>query len=1113
MTGTVERIEPATDWPRLQADAASANSPFPLTPTQQALWIGRSDAVELGNIGCYGYFEWERAELDVDRYRTAWQRLVQRHSALRTVVREDGTQVVLEDPGQVPITVLDLRADPDREQRLARLRDELGHQRLAPEVWPMFDVRVTLLPDAVRLHLGIDLQLMDASSLFQNFFPDLIRLCDDPSAELAPLGLSFRDYVCWASTELTGSERYRRDREYWNSRVDDLPAAPELPSVNQRLGAGATAPRFDRCAVELDPSALEALRRQARALSITDTALLTAAFAEVLRGWSKSPDFTLNVPVFDRLPVHPDVEHLIGDFTNAILLQARASGATVAERAVELDAQLRRDRAHATFNGVEVLRELTRRRGAAAASMPIVVTSLLELEPEHQVTELGREVHSISQTPQVSLDFQIRELDGKLRLIWDYLADTFAPGVIDTAFDAYRGLLQQLLTDEPGTGVWLAAHVDVRTEAERELRRQVNDTATELADALLHEQFFAQAERTPGAEAVVSAVRRLSYAELRDYARRIGHRLRADGAAPGELVAVVMDKGWEQYAAVYGILAAGAAYLPIDAGVPPNRLARLLTQGKVRTVLTQSHLADRLAAPRGVSVRSVDVEFESGDDGPIPSCQSSGDLAYVIFTSGSTGEPKGVMVDHRGVNNLITDVRSRFWVTASDRVLAISGLHFDLSVYDVFGPLAVGATVVLPAPFERADPDSWAELVRTERVTIWNSVPVLMELVIGHAETRADRPLTSLRLAVLAGDWIPLSLPDRMRSQSPRLEVVGSGGPTETICWSLFYPIGDVDPAWTSIPYGKPLSNQRYYILDHNLRERPIWAVGEIAVASPIGLAHGYWEAPERTAAKFVRLPDTGERAYLTGDLGRYLPDGDIEILGREDFQVKIAGYRIELGEIEAVLNRRDDIRTAVVVASNSRHGVRRLHAFVVPEPPHALQAGSVQEALAQELPAYMVPAVISVLAELPLTGNGKVDRRALTERASRHEPEPAAAGSGGEAAGGSDQLAALTELICACVADVLGLDEVGAADNFFRLGGDSLSGTRLAGRLRELLGIDIPIRTVFDHPDLAELSAEIAGNPVSGPTALKVADLLLDLEDEVDARSREHVTEEGTSL
>jgi len=302
---------------------------------------------------------------------------------------------------------------------------------------------------------------------------------------------------------------------------------------------------------------------------------------------------------------------------------------------------------------------------------------------------------------------------------------------------------------------------------------------------------------------------------------------------------------------------------------------------------------------------------------------------------------------------------------------------------------------------------------------------------------------------------------------------VGSGGPTETICWSLFYPIGDVDPAWTSIPYGKPIANQQYYIVDSQLHQRPVWVPGEMAVASPIGLARGYWRDDVRTSEKFVTLPETGGRAYLTGDLGRYLPDGNIEILGRDDFQVKIQGYRIELGEIEAALRAIPQVAAAVVVAPRGDNGARHLHAFVV----GPVTADALTESLTARLPGYLVPAAITVLDALPLTRNGKVDRLTLIGWAGQHEA-------------GNDEMTALESVISAAIAEVLGLDQVGPADNFFRLGGDSLTGTRLAGRLRELLGVAVPVRTVFSAPVVTDLATALAEDPA----AVKAAESLLAL-------------------
>lgn len=1082
--GGTEAGGEAAVLPPLVPEPDAVGEPFPLTPTQQALWVGRADAVELGEVGCYGYFEWERAGLDLTRYRRAWERLVAHHPGLRTVVRPDGTQYVLERPGPVPISVEDLREDPDGVGRLEESRDERGHRVLDPGTWPMFDLRVVLLPDRVRVQLGIDLQLMDASSLFLNLFPDLVALYEDPDAPLAPQKLTFRDFARWLEEDVRGGARWQADWSYWQERLDALPPAPDLPAARYTAqGPG----KFERCTVRYPAEEFAVLRERALAHGLTETELLIGAFAEVLRGWSSEPAFTLNVPVFQRFDV-PGIEDVIGDYTNAILLEARPEGRTVAERIVALAGRLRGDTRHASVNGVEVLRELARRRGLAAAAMPVVVTSLLGLPSARSITEFGTEVHSITQTPQVSLDFQIRTEDGELRLVWDHRSGAFAPGVVAGAFEAFEDLVGRMLADEPGHGVWDAPFLDLRSRRDRAVWNETNDTAEPVPAVLLQERFFAQARRTPDAEAVVAPGRRLTYGELALHARRIGNALRERGVRPGDLVGVVMEKGWEQYAAVYGILAAGGAYLPLDAASPPARIARLLESAGAGTVLTQSRLADGLGLPAGVSVLRADTDFETASTAPLTAVQGPDDPAYVIYTSGSTGEPKGVVVGHRGVTNLVRDVRRRFAVTPADRLLALSGLHFDASVYDVFGPLACGATVVVPPPFRRAEPDVWAELVRDERVTFWNSVPVLLELLVGEAESRDDRPLDTLRLAVVSGDWIPLHLPGRAGAQAPGLSVVGSGGPTETICWSLFHPIGTVEPEWTSIPYGKPITNQRYYIVDRDLRPRPAWARGEMAVASPLGLAIGYLGDPERTRAKFVTLPSTGERAYLTGDFGRLLPDGEIEILGREDFQVKVAGQRIELGEIEAVLNSADGVRTAVVTAPRSSADVVRLQAFVVPETGASLSADALRGHLSAELPAAMVPAAIRLLPELPLTANGKVDRLALARLAAapQQPAEPAPRTDSG----------LLAELVAACVGELLGLDEVPTTGNFFRLGGDSLSGTRLAARLQELLGAPVPVRTVFGNPGISDLAAAIAADPAAGPQALRVARLLHTLEE-----------------
>ncbi len=432
--------------------------------------------------------------------------------------------------------------------------------------------------------------------------------------------------------------------------------------------------------------------------------------------------------------------------------------------------------------------------------------------------------------------------------------------------------------------------------------------------------------------------RTLSYGELARRARLIGNHLRQAGAQPGTLVAVVMEKGWEQVAAVLGILMSGAAYLPLDPDLPRERLHGLLAQGEATLALTQPALDAHLEWPQGVQ-RLLVTEEDKGDDTPLAPVQKPTDLAYVIFTSGSTGMPKGVMMDHRGPMNTLDDLNERFQIGPADRVLALSALSFDLSVYDIFGLLAAGGTIVMPSDDALRDPAAWSDLMAREGVTLWDSVPALMQMLTDYLATSAlpqsARP-AMLRLAFLSGDWIPVSLPDQIRrllGDPPRrpVEVIGMGGATEASIWSVINPVGNVDPAWRSIPYGKAMRNQSWHILDDAMQPVPPGETGNLFIGG-IGLSLGYWRDAEKTAASFIRHPETGERLYRTGDLGRWLPDGNIEFGGRADFQVKLRGFRIELGEIESVLAQHPAVQDVVTLAREDTPGDKRLVAYVVPD-------------------------------------------------------------------------------------------------------------------------------------------------------------------------------------
>ena len=901
--------------------------PFPLTDMQEAYWIGCTGVFGLGPVAYQVYYELEFASLDVPRLNRAWQRLVERHDMLRAIVRPDGLQQILAVVPAYAIEVLDLTGRPPAviASELERIRQEMSHRVTGLDEWPLFEILATRLDrDRTRLHFRIGMTVADAWSIFF-LFQTWFQLYLDPDRPSDPLEVSFRDFVL-AEIAMRNADAYRRAEQYWLARLDTLPPAPDLPIA--RDPTEVRQPRFVRRSWELDASKWQRLKARAARAGLTPSAVLCAAFADVLATWSKSPDFILNLTFFNRPHTHPQLKDLFGDFTSTILLEVHGSQQTFETRAQALQEQFQKDLQFREYSGVLVLRELHRaREGAILANAPIVFTSLLNIRgaDESSTFSLGDVVYGISQTPQVWLDHQVFERAGRLSTTWDAVEALFPSGLLDDMFGAYCGLVERLTEDEAS---WHETTRSIVPPEQLRQREALNATAA-VPEVLLHTLFEEQVARRPHHPAVMSRERTLSYEELFRRATLLGHRLRQVGPRRGTLVAVVLEKGWEQIVAVLGVLASGAAYLPIDPDLPPERVAYLLENGQVEFAVTSDRVNGRLHWPAGIRRLCVDdEEWATGRLERLEPMQTPEDLAYVLYTSGSTGQPKGVMIDHRGAVNTILDINRRFGVGPDDRVLALSSLSFDLSVYDTFGMLAAGGTLIMPDAGESRNPSHWSDLMRREQTTIWNSVPALLQMLVEYAAGRADVLPASLRLVMLSGDWIPVTLPGQLRALSKGAQLVGLGGPTETSIWTNFYPIEEVDPAWTSIPYGRPLTNHRLHVLNSALEPCPVWVPGEIYVGGA-GLAHGYWRDDEKTQARFFTHPRTGERLYRSGDNGRFLPDGDIEFLGRDDFQVKIGGYRIELGEIESALAQHPAVRSTVVVAAGPQSH-RRLVAYVM---------------------------------------------------------------------------------------------------------------------------------------------------------------------------------------
>jgi amino acid adenylation domain-containing protein len=905
------KTESFVDLPIIVPNPEQLYQPFPLTDIQQAYWLGRNEAFELGNIAAHGYLELDCDRLDLTRLNQAWQKLILRHDMLRAVILPDGQQQILPTVPAYEIEVLDL-------QDLEVMREQMSHEVLPADQWPLFRIRATPIDEQrTRLHLSFDALIADAWSVFM-LMREWLDLYNNSEFVLPPLELSFRDYVLGELT-LKNTPQYQRSQEYWFNRLDTLPPAPELPlAKNPNAIAN---PRFQRRSSQLSPEQWRKLQNRAQQFNLTPSGVLLAAFAEVLSQWSKNPKFTINLTLFKRLPLHPQVNEIVGDFTSLTLLEVdRSVPQSFSNHAQQLQQQLWQDLDHGYISGLQVQRELSRQR-QSYQFMPVIFTSTLGLESLGQDTsilsQLGELVYSISQTPQVWLDNQLREQNGTLIFNWDAVEELFPPGLLDEMFAAYCDLLQRLITSDT---IW--------SKIQRELQQPTiaNYPNAPISEETLHSLFIKQVQIQAHSPAVITPERTLTYQELYQRALQLASQLRQLGASSDNAIAIVMEKGWEQVVAVLGILIAGAAYLPIDPELPAERQWYLLTQGQVKLIVTQPHL--HLSLPSGVQQVCVESQFR-GDGKEIKLVQTPDDLAYIIYTSGSTGSPKGVAIDHRGAVNTILDINRRFGVKSGDRILALSALNFDLSVYDIFGILAAGGTIVIPSADKTKDPAHWLELIVSQQITLWNSVPALMQMLVEYLTNQPQQP-SSLRLALLSGDWLPLNLPSQIQKLWTNIQVVSLGGATEASIWSIYYPITQVDPNWKSIPYGKPLDNQQVYVFNHNLQQTPVWVTGQLYIGG-VGLAKGYWKDEEKTNASFITHPVTKEKLYKTGDLGRYLPDGNIEFLGREDFQVKINGYRIELGEIEAILKQHPTVKEAVVTTIEQ---TQQLVAYIISDTP-----------------------------------------------------------------------------------------------------------------------------------------------------------------------------------
>ncbi|MBQ1782619.1 MAG: amino acid adenylation domain-containing protein [Gammaproteobacteria bacterium] len=1058
----------ATTVPGIDADPANRFEPFPLTDLQLAYIVGRRDNYELGGVGCHNYLELQMPVLEPQRLEHAWHTLIMRHDMLRAEIGTDGHQRVLRNVELPPLRCDDLRGASAAEYEHAALasRNEMAFRRYDSERWPLYEIRLTLHDNDAVLHYSTDLLIADFASI-QLLLAELGHIYYHPEIALEPLTLTFRDVVMserQRSNHPTTEARQQRHRAYWMARIQDLPGAPELPVLSHAARKLQHNPSFERHAFDLGADLWQALSELATAQQLTPTAAVLAVFTEVLRLWSRQPDFCINLTLFNRPAVHDQIQNIVGDFIAINVLEARFhEDMTFSQRARQLQSRLWQDLEHAGFSGIEVLRQLSRAHGSNQL-IPVVFTSTLGIAghglPRNDFMHDARLRFGITQTPQVWLDCQVTERNGALHIDWDVRTGIFPAGLIEQAFAVFTQAIASLAQ---GVNAWNASSLVALPDPTRQQRERINtERDATLPQGYLHGGFCQHALIAPERPALFCGANTWSYGQLASWAVLIARDLRAAGCEPGEPVALFLDKGPIQIAAILGVLLAQGAYVPIDIGQPCERRNSMLADVNARLLLTDAEHVDAQwpEQVRPMLIGAMNAlphkELASALQDAIAAAQqrdTATQLAYVLYTSGTTGRPKGVMLTHQGVLNTIQGFNRQFSISDNDRLFGLVNYTFDLSVLDLFCAFTAGAALVLPQGQWRNDPQQWATAIELHRATIWNSVPAHMQMLLAHLGQ--GQTLSSLRLGFLSGDWIPVTLPAQVRLRLPAMVLKSLGGPTEISVACIYHDIDTVPEGAVSIPYGSPLSNHRLYILNQQLEHCPDWVPGEMHVGGP-GVALGFVNDPERTRERFIIHRETGERLYRTGDICRFRDDGIIEILGRDDNQVKIRGHRIELGDVEAALTSLPGVGRAVALVR--REPLDLVAAVEAQEPcddPAALVAQWLSD-LTTRLPRYMLPSAIEVLPQIPLSRNGKIDRRALAEHFQGAMP------------GGPNRQPLreepLEQKLAAIWRELTLTEEITRADDFFMIGGTSLTAVELLNRLSSE-GFRVNIDLIFNHP------------------------------------------------
>jgi len=1025
---------------------------YPLTPMQEGMLFHSMLHPESGE-----YFEqmlFSLSHLDPSTFKRAWQLQLERHPIFRSAFLVNSQPMLQVVQKTVPLHWREhdwrqqsaSEQDEQLEALLAQKRSAGFKLQQAPLI--SFDL-VRLADDRFTLVLHTHHVLLDGWSIplvLNEVRSSYVALRQQRIPSL-PVRTPFRDYIAWQQ-----QQSIEEAQHYWQQRLAGFTSPTQLP-IQQHNNLQ---PDYRKVRFSLEEEYAQRLQQFSQSQRVTLNTMMQASWSLLLARYSGDNDVCFGVTVSGRNAALHGIEEIVGMLINTLPLRLQLdSGQTVHDFLMQVQSLHQADNRYAYSSLGEIQQHSEIDKGTSLFESMLAV----ENYPQDDVLKPQDDCYRIDDVvSRQATNFPLTVMvipEKALEFYFLHDASRIDEESINRLWGHLRTLIVTLM-DSPEMPI---AQLAMLTTAEEAQLKNWNDTAGPVPNCTLLQLFEQQVARVPDNIALIypstgSGTVQLSYDQLNAQANQLAHHIlqHESMANDSPLIAVVVERSPMMIISVLAVLKSGAAYVPIDPEYPAERIQRTLEGSGAGCVISHSHVLEQLSLPDSmqvITVEELDLSHQSTTN-PAMDVEPD-DLAYVIFTSGSTGLPKGVVISHRSAVNTIEDINERFGVSERDRVLALSSLSFDLSVYDIFGLLAAGGAIVLPDAASAREPARWAALVCQHGVTIWDSVPALMQIYVDYIDGQAELNPDALRLVMMSGDWIPTSLPNKINKRAPQAQVISLGGATEASIWSIHYPIDRVDAGWKSIPYGKPLRNQQFHVLNDALEPCPVQVPGSLYIGG-IGLAQGYWRDEERTTASFIIHPVSGERLYKTGDLGRYLADGNIEFLGRDDFQVKINGFRIELGDIEASLRQHPEVEDALVILRGE--GDNKFLAAYFTTQHAAAESAPLHDWLQQHLPAYMLPKYIIPLDSFPLTANGKIDRHAL--------PLPEMVKADGE-----QPFTPNESLLATVWAKLLKIETVNREDNFFALGGNSLLAMQLTARIREVFQIEVPVRIIFEQATL----------------------------------------------